>query len=698
MGARAPFVCLLALGAAAVTGMAGASTTDGSSLQEASGAAERARTESANQQSGSAESGRAGSVQEESEQTGDAAPPELHRVYSTATVIGRPISSSTSSVFVLDRAAVESLAARSAADLLRFVPGVQLLTDGSRGGATAAQIRGGDPNFTLVLLDGVALNDSNDQQGGAVSLSSLPAETIERIEVISGPLSAHFGSTGLSGAINIITRTGSGANAPGSGRAQSTAPTGEPPSIHASIESGSASLVRASAGISSYWRPGHDYSATLQYEREQGRIGEDRFKQLNAQARLGLRPSDTTDLRFVGRFTTWEADDYPVASGGPALGSGELRTSSHDELSVGVNLTLEPDDRHQIRINGSVYRHTLERTSPAIAPLVPSSVEEARFTRARFGGSALLRTSDIGFLSAGADVTVERGDVQSVLSLPPFLGGDVAGDYDVRRTFGGPFVELVFDLDRVAVEVGTRLDFADSNEPQFSPRFGINYRAGDSTQIRASVGRAYKLPSFFAIASPRALGGNPGLRPETSWGGDLGLQHEWQQAGVRLGVTAFYNRFTDLVDFDFATFLNVNRNAVETRGVEAHLGWRGGSGLSVDATLTRQSVEDLSSPEPLLQRPEWLTNLRATWQAHDRLLLAVDAEHVAGFFDRQLPVPGRDQVDGRTLLGMSGTWQVAPAISVVGRADNLANATYETLIGFPGPSRSLRVGLRYDGR
>ncbi len=667
--ARAPFVCVLALALSLATEPA-----------LAWGAQE--------------EPGQAGS-----EQTGDTDPPELQRVYSTATVIGgRPISSSTSAVFVLDRAAVESLVARSAADLLRFVPGVQLLTNGSRGGATAAQIRGGDPNFTLVLLDGVPLNDSNDQQGGAVSLNSLPTETIERIEVVSGPLSAHYGSTGLAGAINIITRTGaSGAGAPGPDGAD-PALASEPPSIHASIESGSASLFRASAGISSYWRPSHDYSATVQYEREEGRIGEDRFEQLDAQARLGLRPGDTTDLRFVGRFTTWEADDYPVASGGPTLGSGELRTSSHDELSVGVDLTMEPDDRHQIRINGSVYRHTLERTSPAIPPLVPPLVEDARFTRARFGGSALLRISDIGFLSVGADVNVERGDVQSILSLPPFFGGDIAGDYDISRTIGGPFAELVLDLDRVALEVGTRLDFVEGSDPQFSPRFGINYRAGEATQIRASVGRAFKLPSFFAIASPRALGGNPALRPESSWGGDLGVQHEWRQAGVRLGLTAFYNRFTDLVDFDFATFLNVNRNAVETRGVEAHIGWRSDSRFGIDATVTRQSVEDLSSPEPLLQRPEWLANLRATWQAHERVLLAADAEYVAGFFDRQLPVPDRDCVDGRTLLGISGSWKAAPGLDLVARADNLADASYETLIGFPGPSRSIRIGLRYNGR
>ncbi len=613
---------------------------------------------------------------------------ELQRIYSTATVIDRPISSTTSAVFVIDRATIEALAARSATDLLRFVPGVQLLTDGSRGGSTAAQIRGGDPNFALVLLDGVPLNDSNDQQGGAFNLNSLPTETIERIEVVSGPLSAHFGSTGLAGAINIITRT---------------APTGTTPtvvggpSINASIETGAASLVRAATQISES-RQSHDYSAALQYEREQGRIGEDRFEQFDAQARLGLRFDSATDLQLAARFSSWDADDYPVSSGGPTLGSGELRRSGNNELSLRADLTIDAPEQREIRAYASIYRHTLDRRSPAIQPLVPASIEDARFTRTRLGTTAVFRTDGAGFLSAGADLTVERGDVDSVLFLPPFLGGAIAGDYEVTRTVGGPYAELVREIGDAIVELGARLDFANDVDPQLSPRFGIAYRAGPATRVRASVGRAFKLPSFFALASPRALGGNPNLRPETSWGADVGLQHEWETAGVALGVTAFYNRFSDLVDFDFQTFQNVNRNAVETRGVEASISWRVDRRLGFDVAVTRQSVDDLSSPEPLLQRPEWLSSVRATWQAHDRVLLAFDAEHVAGFFDRQLPVPDRDRVNDRTLFGLSGSWQVAPRLSVIARADNLADATYETLIGFPGPSRSIRVGARYTGR
>ncbi len=100
-----------------------------------------------------------------------AAPSEpATRFYSTATVRERPLSSATASVTVLDRETITASGARTVADLLRFAPGLDVTSNGPRGGFTTAQIRGGDPNFSLVLLDGVPMNDSTYQVGDAFDL------------------------------------------------------------------------------------------------------------------------------------------------------------------------------------------------------------------------------------------------------------------------------------------------------------------------------------------------------------------------------------------------------------------------------------------------------------------------------------------------------------------------------------------------
>jgi outer membrane cobalamin receptor len=101
-----------------------------------------------------------------------AAPPVF---YETTTVTARPVSSATGAVTVLDAREISAQASRSATEIVRDVPGMNLLSSGARAGVTNAYVRGSDPNFTLVLLDGIPLNDATELQGGAVNLEELPA-------------------------------------------------------------------------------------------------------------------------------------------------------------------------------------------------------------------------------------------------------------------------------------------------------------------------------------------------------------------------------------------------------------------------------------------------------------------------------------------------------------------------------------------
>src|SRR5437773_8230634 len=154
--------------------------------------------------------------------------------YETATVVARPLPSASASVTVVEAAEIEASGARSVGELLQGMPGLHVLRSGGRGGVTYAGIRGGDPNFTLVLLDGVPLNDSTDPQGGAVNLEELPAALVERLEVVRGPLCSFYGPSGLAGVVQLFTRRG------------------EPGPVRAGLRGGvgSASLVRGSVTVS----------------------------------------------------------------------------------------------------------------------------------------------------------------------------------------------------------------------------------------------------------------------------------------------------------------------------------------------------------------------------------------------------------------------------------------------------------------
>ena len=604
-------------------------------------------------------------------------PPPVETFYATATVRERPLESATAAVTVIDRGAIEASGARTVADLLRQTPGLDVTTNGPRGGFTTAQIRGGDPNFTLVLLDGVPLNDPTYQVGDAFNLEGLPTAAIERIEIVRGPLSAVYGSTGLAGAIHIFTRDG---------KPERTAPEVE-------VQGGDAGLRATSAALSGGLQAGGTWFLGTSWEEEAKRVAEEKLRQVNVHGNLTLPLGDQARLLLRTRYADWSGDDYPDASGGPVYGSGELRHSDHGEASAGAELQLGKAGEH--RLTAAFYRHDLDTTSPAVPPQVPASHEQTVYTTARLGWSSVLWSARGVQWTGGVDVTREKGDNTSVLFLPPFLGGAVAGDYTITRTLPGAYSELIVDRNGLAVELGLRADRPEGEGAEWSPRLGLSWRPGGGpARFHASAGRAFKLPSFFALASPPQLGGNPGLKPEKSVGGDAGVDVRLSPR-LDAGLTAFRQRYQDLIDFDFASFRHVNRSAVEANGVEASLAWRPDDHFTVEANGTWQQVEDLTTHVRLRHRPKRVGGARLRWHPESRLELELDAQAVSQSFDEQIPVPTRDTVAGYGLVGFTAGWRLAPAWQLRARVDNLTDRRYETLIGFPGPGRSLRIGLRW---
>jgi outer membrane cobalamin receptor len=108
-------------------------------------------------------------------------------------------TATTASVSVLESDEIRSLAKRSVADLLKTLPGLLVEEQGGPGGLTAVSIRGGEANFTLVLLDGVPINDPTNTRGGGFDFANLNATLVERIEVVRGTQSAIYGSDAVAG-------------------------------------------------------------------------------------------------------------------------------------------------------------------------------------------------------------------------------------------------------------------------------------------------------------------------------------------------------------------------------------------------------------------------------------------------------------------------------------------------------------------
>src|SRR5438045_5798544 len=137
------------------------------------------------------------------------AQPSDETVVVGATRIPTPVREVASSVTVITAADIEARQQRSLPDILRSVPGVNIVQTGGAGGQTSLFLRGANPNHTKVLLDGIDIADPSTPSG-AIDISKLLAGDIAKVEVLRGPQGALYGSDAIGGVVNIITQSGAG--------------------------------------------------------------------------------------------------------------------------------------------------------------------------------------------------------------------------------------------------------------------------------------------------------------------------------------------------------------------------------------------------------------------------------------------------------------------------------------------------------
>src|SRR5882757_9807493 len=130
----------------------------------------------------------------------------LKPVVVTATRVPVSIEVVSSAITVLRGADLEAQGIRTAAEALETVPGAHIAETGSFGGQTSLFLRGGESDYTKVLIDGVPLN----QAGGGIDLAQLTTDNIDRIEIVRGPVSVLYGTDAVTGVVQIFTRTGQG--------------------------------------------------------------------------------------------------------------------------------------------------------------------------------------------------------------------------------------------------------------------------------------------------------------------------------------------------------------------------------------------------------------------------------------------------------------------------------------------------------
>ena len=601
--------------------------------------------------------------------------PGMEDVLVTGTFSPRPTL--TASVSVLDARQIAALNKTTVADLLKALPGLLVEEQGGPGGLSAVSVRGGEANFTLVLVDGVEVNDPTNSRGGSFDLANLDPNTIERIEVVRGAQSAIYGSDAVAGVINIITWR------PQEGHRQD-----------ARAEWGEDDY--ADYGASALGSVGNlSYAVELGTRDDGEPVAGSGRESDSANLRLGWQPAASQQVGISYRFLDGDRETYPEQSGGPELAVDDaLDESAYTQQVYSLDWKARVSPDWQSAVTSSRFHAEDDFTSPGIAPWleVPPNASDADFIRDHLKWINTLQVYDGVTANVGADYRHEDGESDGYLE---FFGDRIATDYELDRDTAGAFAGITGNpVEALLLQGSVRYDDPEAFDSENSWQAGARYALADGLTVAANWGESYKLPSFFALG--HALVGNPDLKPEQGESWDAGMAWQAMQS-LRLSATWFDHDFEDLVDFDDATFRNVNRKHVQTSGVELQADWQALDTLSLRTQATWTDIDVKNEDTRLTGRPQWVASAVAQWQFGWDWLTALDY-HYAGeqwAASRHTGQEVTEALEDGHRVDWVLQWQVASAWELLLSVDNLLDAQNETAVGFPAPGREFRLGVRF---
>jgi outer membrane cobalamin receptor len=554
---------------------------------------------------------------------------------------------------------------------------------GGRGGTGSLYMRGADPNYTLVLVDGVRVNDPTNARGGSFDFSTFDVADVERVEIARGPYSAVYGGDALAGVINIVTRQAPRERAYASLDA-----------MGGTYDTREIALNTGGPMVGGNWNMG--FSDVNEGEQIRGNDFE--AQRVSANFDISLDPA--TSLTLSARYAESERAGFPDDSGGYEFAAiRDVETRDAEEASFGAGITHRAGDA-TFSLTLGYFDRDDHIDSPGVAPGVrdpfgvpPSIVDSGiqRFTATVTGTNKL---SDLLSLAYGAEFQREDGGSDGDLD---FGGGFVLPtSFALERHSWAPFAEIRLNTAfGLSTQAGVRVDNPDGESAVTSPRIRVAYEFADTgLRVAGSWGKAFKLPSLYALGHP--LVGNPDLAPERGESQELELSQSFANGMGRWSATWFDGEFRNAIDFDSGPPpMLVNRNRVDTHGVELAGRFAVAETWAFDASVTQAKSRIASTGGQLRNRPEWRGGIGAHWTPWNALRLSASATYVGESFDSSIAT-GDVDLDAYTRIDVSAVWQLSEKIQTYLAIDNLTDEQYQQFVGFESRGIMPRAGVKFS--
>ncbi len=558
-------------------------------------------------------------------------------------------------VSVISREDIERRGASAAVDLIKALPGFQSVRNGGPAATSSLYLRGAESRHVLVLIDGVRV-DTQSGSGGA-TWELMPAAQIDHIEVVRGPASAIYGSDAAAGVIQIFTRSGQG-----------------PAHLDLGVGVGSLGFVSKDAQLSGA-HEGLRYSVSVATERATGfgarsnvRAGtraadDDGYESASASTRLGYTfnaqhqvQAALTRHHLNGQYdasTTSAADDRSIH---------DLNTASLQWVAQWLQAW-----RSTFALTQSTDRYET-RPSPYVTQ---TEVKNASWINQVQWGAHTLHATLEG-----------RED--------HLINASVTGPKDTRRDgalglgydwHDGPLAMQSFIREDHDSEFGQHVNGSVAGGWDLSPAW----------RVRTSWGTAFRAPTLFQRFSPN---GQANLVPEASRTGELGLQY--RQGENQFGITAYNTHFNNLLSYGAAGVCQSTQGCYRNTASAVLKGWElSGGSTWADVRLTGSVNFDGPTNQAdgklLARRARQYARLKAetdvfNWQ------LAVRLEASAKRFD---DAANLNRLPGYAVWGVDAQTRLAPQWTLVLRADNVFDRSYQTALNYGSTPQTAFVGVRW---
>ncbi len=628
-----------------------------------------------------------------------------------ATRLKSPYKEIGSSVTVIDREYIENTKKQKVVDLLEEVPGITVARSGAAGGQqTSVFIRGADSDHTMIIIDGVEMNDPGNPTR-SFDFGQLEVTNIEKIEVLRGAQSTLYGSDAMGGVISITTKRGKGK-----------------PQFYFSSEAGSFDTFRQEGGLSGgndlfYYSYGMSYTDSKGHYSTSHNLGHrehDGFENLTVSGKVGVTPFENLDLFTSIRYIDSKS---AVDDGTGAFGDDPNRYNYADVFSLRSQGTLTLfDDMYEHVFGYSYLRYDRDDKDGYSINDAPTSnypfYQNSYYSSYKhafdsqhniyFPEFNLFDISVKNTFTFGLEYEQERAE-SGIISETRFGPYTSIAPWHTLDTWSVYLQDVISLSDMLTTTIGGRWDrhskFGTEGTIRVSP---VLYIEQTGSKFKFAYSTGFKAPT---ISEMYGFGGNQNLKPEESTSWEIGFEQYMFNDRFHCGITYFQNNFTDLIwtqeVVQWTTYENYNLEETETNGIELFAQWDVTSDLYLgfDYTYLHTKVlsatDDFSSRDVLnrtsfIRRPKHKASIHANYSfLQDKGNLHAELMYVGRCDDfSNFTTYSRARLEGYTLFNLTGRYHVTKNVEIFGKLVNIFDEYYEQVLDYDSQPFSLFGGVK----